>query len=77
VRLATRAVALTDRRLPFLIGTLAAAYAETGQFPKAAQIAQTASILAILVNQPDVAARIDKLSSLYTAGRAVGATPVP
>jgi hypothetical protein len=77
VQLATKAVALTDRRQPFFIGTLAAAYAEAGQFSKAAQIAQTARILAILVNQPDVAARIDKLSSLYAAGKAVGATPVP
>ena len=74
VRLATKAVALTDRRLPLFIETLAAAYAEAGQFSKAAQIAQTARILAILTNQPDVAARIDKLSSLYAAGRTVEAT---
>jgi tetratricopeptide (TPR) repeat protein len=50
VRLATRAVALTDARMPPFIETLAAAYAETGQFPKAAQIAQTARILARLVH---------------------------
>jgi tetratricopeptide (TPR) repeat protein len=77
VRLATRAVALTDRRLPLFIETLATAYAETGQFPKAAQIAQTARILAILANQPDVAAQIDKLSSRYSADRAVDATHGP
>jgi tetratricopeptide (TPR) repeat protein len=50
VRLATRAVALTDARMPPFIETLAAAYAETGQFSKAAQIAQTARILARLVH---------------------------
>jgi Tfp pilus assembly protein PilF len=77
VRLATRAVALTDRRLPLFIETLAAACAEAGQFSKAAQISQTAHILAILTNQPDVAARTDKLTSRYAAGRAVEATPAP
>jgi tetratricopeptide (TPR) repeat protein len=74
VRLATKAVELTDRRLPRFIGTLAAAYAEAGQFSKAAQIAQTARVLAILANQPDEAAQIDQLSSRYAAGRAVDAT---
>ncbi len=77
VRLATRAVALTDRRWPRFMETLAAAYAEAGQFSKAAQISQTASILASLADQPDVAARIDKLTSQYTAGKAVAATPAP
>jgi cytochrome c-type biogenesis protein CcmH/NrfG len=77
VQLATKAVELTDRRLPRFIGTLAAAYAETGQFSKAAQIAQTARILAILANQPDEAEQIDKLLSLYVAGRAIDATHAP
>jgi tetratricopeptide (TPR) repeat protein len=35
VRLAERACALTDRRVPALLATLAAAYAETGDFPRA------------------------------------------
>jgi 4-amino-4-deoxy-L-arabinose transferase-like glycosyltransferase len=73
VQLATKAVKLTDRRLPLFIETLAAAYAETGQFSKAAQITQTARILAILVNQPDLITRIDRLSSLYAGDRAVEA----
>ncbi len=77
VQLATRAVELTDRRVPHFIGTLAAAYAETGQFSKAVQIAQTARVLAILANQPDEAAQIDKLSSGFAAGRAIGATQAP
>jgi hypothetical protein len=77
VWLATRAIELTDRRLPRFIATLAAAYAETGQFSKAAQIAQTARIFAILANQPDEAARIDKLSSRFAAGKAVEATQAP
>ena len=35
VRLAERACTLTDRRVPALLATLAAAYAETGDFPRA------------------------------------------
>ena len=35
VRLAERACALTDRRVPALLATLAAAYAEAGDFPRA------------------------------------------
>ena len=77
VQLATKAVELTDRRLPLFIETLAAAYAEAGQFSKAVQIAQAARILAILGNQLDVAAKIDKLSSRYAAGRADDATHAP
>jgi hypothetical protein len=34
VRLAERACALTDRRVPALLATLAAAYAETGDFSR-------------------------------------------
>jgi tetratricopeptide (TPR) repeat protein len=35
VRLAERACVLTDRRIPALLDTLAAAYAEAGDFPRA------------------------------------------
>ena len=35
VRLSERACTLTDRRIPALLATLAAAYAETGDFPRA------------------------------------------
>ena len=77
VRLATKAVQLTDSRLPNFIETLAAAYAETGQFSKATQTARTARILATLSNQPEEAAQIDKLLSLFAAGRAVVANHGP
>jgi tetratricopeptide (TPR) repeat protein len=42
VRLAERACALTERRIPALLDTLAAAYAETGDFARATSIAEEA-----------------------------------
>src|SRR5438876_7731803 len=42
VRLAEHACALTERRIPALLDTLAAAYAEAGDFPRAISVAQEA-----------------------------------
>lgn len=42
VRLAERACAATERRIPALLDTLAAAYAETGDFPRAISVAEEA-----------------------------------
>ena len=42
VRLAERACALTERRIPALLNTLAAAYAEAGDFPRAIAAAEEA-----------------------------------
>jgi tetratricopeptide (TPR) repeat protein len=42
VRLAERACALTERRIPALLDTLAAAYAEAGDFPRATSVAEEA-----------------------------------
>jgi hypothetical protein len=42
VRLATRACELTDRRVPALLATLAAAYAEAEDFPRAVPAAEEA-----------------------------------
>ena len=42
VRLAKRACDLTERRIPALLDTLAAAYAETGDFPRAISVAEEA-----------------------------------
>ncbi len=77
VRLATRAVELTDGTQPIILMTLAAAYAEGGQFPKATQIADVARVLALLTTQPDVAAKIDRLMGQYSARRTAGATAAP
>jgi tetratricopeptide (TPR) repeat protein len=77
VQLATRAVQLTDCREPHIIGTLAAAYAESGQFQQAFQIALTAHALANMTNQKEVAETNEKLLRLYSSGKSVDATFAP
>jgi tetratricopeptide (TPR) repeat protein len=77
VQLATKAVDLTDRRLPFFIGTLAAAFAEAGQFPQAYETAHVAYALALLTGQQDVADRNARLLILYSSGKAADAAPGP
>ena len=77
VRLATRAVELTDRREPNMIGTLAAAYAEAGQFAIAADMAHIAEALASVTGQKEVAAKNNKLRGLYQAGMTPGTAPTP
>jgi hypothetical protein len=74
VELASKAVELTGRQQPVFIGTLAAAYAEDGQFARAVETASRARDLALSLNQPEVAAINEKLLKLYSAGKAVGAT---
>jgi 4-amino-4-deoxy-L-arabinose transferase-like glycosyltransferase len=71
VRLARRAVELTGRREPMLIGTLAAAYAETGQFSNAVETAQAACDLAAAAGQKEVATMNRKLLELYRAGKTI------
>ncbi|HVM50148.1 MAG TPA: tetratricopeptide repeat protein [Candidatus Acidoferrum sp.] len=70
VRLATRACELTQRRAPVLLGTLAAAYAEAGQFQDAVQTAEQARSLALSAGQKDVAEANARLLQLYRAGKA-------
>ena len=77
VQLATKAVELTDRRIPLFIGTLAAAYAEAGEFSNAVEMAQTARALAWITSQKEIAAKNEKLLSLYSSGKTVDATSAP
>jgi tetratricopeptide (TPR) repeat protein len=77
VHLAARAVVLTQSRLPIVIGTLAAAYAQAGQFPQACEMAQTARALAWVTGQSEIAANNLKLLSLYSSGKTVDATYAP
>jgi Flp pilus assembly protein TadD len=77
VQLASKAVELTGQQQPVFIGTLAAAYAEDGQFAKAVEMANRARDIALLKRQPEVAAINEQLLKLYSAGKAVGLTNGP
>ncbi len=65
VRLATRACELTGYTQPLLIGTLAAAQAEAGDFPAAIATAERAAALAKSLHLEDIAARNRELLQLY------------
>jgi tetratricopeptide (TPR) repeat protein len=67
VRFAERACELTQYKRTILVGTLAAAYAEAGQFDEAIAAAQKARALALAAGQKDLAARNQKLLELYQA----------
>jgi len=69
VELAERACALTRHRRPMLVGTLAAAYAEAGQFDKAIAAAQKARALALASGQEDLAHKNSELLNLYQGGQ--------
>jgi tetratricopeptide (TPR) repeat protein len=69
VRLAERACELTHYGEPFLIGTLAAAYAEAGRFPEAVTTAEKAEQLATSAGLTGVAAKNRQLLELYRAGK--------
>jgi len=80
VQLAARAVKQTDYRQPIFIMTLAAAYAQAGQFAQAREMAQTAREIALITNQNEMAADIVKMLNLYASGKTVDAvysSPAP
>ena len=68
VELAQRAVQLSDGRVPAILGTLAAAYAEAGRFPEAVQTARKALDLATQRNELALAEEIKAKIPLYEAG---------
>jgi tetratricopeptide (TPR) repeat protein len=77
VQLASKAVELTGWQQPVCIGTLAAAYAEDGQFAKAVEMAEKARDIALLTYQLKVAEINEQLLKLYSAGKAIGSTNGP
>jgi hypothetical protein len=77
VQFASKAVELTGQQQPVFIGTLAAAYAEDGQFANAVETANKARDIALSLHQPEVAAVNEQLMKLYSAGKAVGLTNGP
>ena len=70
VQLAERACQLTNYKEPFLIGTLAAAYAEAGRFTNAVAEADKARKMALAQGQKQVADTNEQLLELYKSGRA-------
>jgi tetratricopeptide (TPR) repeat protein len=77
IELAQRAVQLSDGREPAFLGTLAAAYAEAGRFPEAAQTARKALDLAKQQNNQSLAESVKAEIPLYEAGTPLrGAKPV-
>jgi protein O-mannosyl-transferase len=69
VELAREAVRISDRRIPLLFRTLAAAYAETGEFSKAIQTAQEGIQLANNQGNPGLATELQGNISLYQEQR--------
>jgi tetratricopeptide (TPR) repeat protein len=67
VRLAEHACELTSYRETFFVGTLAAAYAEAGQFDKAVETAQKACALASERGEPGLLQKNRELLALYQA----------
>ncbi len=70
VQLAERACALTGYRETVFVGTLAAAYAEAGQFDKAVETARRACELAVAQGQTNLLLRNQQLLELFKAGQA-------
>jgi tetratricopeptide (TPR) repeat protein len=69
VRLAERACSLTQYKDPFLITTLAAAYAEAGRFDDAVVTARKAHAMALAQGLKELAAQEEQLLELYKSGR--------
>jgi tetratricopeptide (TPR) repeat protein len=75
VALAERACKLTEYKQPMMVGTLAAAYAETGRFAEAVTTAEKAKTLAEQANQTELAARNHTLLERYRSGQPARDTP--
>jgi Flp pilus assembly protein TadD len=69
VHLAEHACELTHYTQPWFVGTLAAAYAETGQFPEAVALAEKAGQIAAATGQAPLVMKERQLLELYRAGK--------
>ena len=69
VRHARRACELTQNKIPFFLGTLAAALAEAGEFAEAAATAEKAGELAEAMDDPGLAANNRKFAGWYRTGK--------
>ena len=71
VQLASRAVRTTQSRRPIMIGTLAAAFAESGDFSNAVVTAEIARELAELTGRKDIAGLNVRAQNLYAGGKTI------
>lgn len=67
IRLAERARGIAGDN-PLILDTLAAAYAETGEYERAAETARRAAVLAQSAGGPEWAQEIEKRAELYARG---------
>ncbi|MFT5110024.1 MAG: tetratricopeptide (TPR) repeat protein, partial [Pseudoalteromonas tetraodonis] len=70
VRLAERACEITGEKIPPLLGTLAAAHAEAGEFEKAVAVGRRAVEAAREFSKEEMATRLEERLKLYRAGKA-------
>jgi Tfp pilus assembly protein PilF len=77
VELALQAVQATAEPNPGVLDSLAAAYAEAGQFDRAVQTARDAETLAVLQNESALAKDIQGRIALYEARKPFRETPPP
>lgn len=77
VMFAQRACEMTAQREPFFLGTLAAAYAETGDFANARATAERAKEIALQAGRPDLAQRNEELLKFYRSGQPYRDTSPP
>jgi tetratricopeptide (TPR) repeat protein len=77
VALAQKACALSQNREPVFLGTLAAAYAEAGDFTRAVSTAEQAQSIARSAGLGGVAEKNGELLQLYRAGKAYHESAAP
>jgi tetratricopeptide (TPR) repeat protein len=77
VQLAEHACAVTSRRDPTCLNTLAAAYAEVGRFPEAINAAQEALALARTTGNEAAVGRVENLLGCFQSGRPFRENPIP
>jgi tetratricopeptide (TPR) repeat protein len=77
VRLAERACKATDFKEPVIVGTLAAAYAESGQFEVAVATAKKARELALAAGQQAIADKNQQLIELFNSRQPYRETTQP
>jgi tetratricopeptide (TPR) repeat protein len=75
--LAEAACTATQRRVAVFLGTLAAAYAESGRFSEAVKTAEEAAAIATAKGETEVANRNEVLKRMYEDRRAYRESPPP